>query len=163
LAVAIISFVPANLTDKLILAAIPAGLSLCAYVAGRVSRKVAIRLDDEDRADELEDRMADWYDLWVYYPRPADEALDLRDPSWDGIEQRLAEGGAARVDDESGTAGWAYLRFRELEYTKPELADISSRLGRLETRGVETFAYFRHGDEPAAPLSALAVARVGTQ
>ena len=55
-------------------------------------------------------------------------AFDLRDPSWDGIEQRLAEGGAVRVDDESGTAGWAYLRFRELEYAEPELAAISSRL-----------------------------------
>ena len=41
-------------------------------------------------------------------------ALDLRDPSWDGVEERLAEAGAVRVDDVSGAAGWAYLRYREL-------------------------------------------------
>ncbi|MFN8223349.1 MAG: DUF72 domain-containing protein [Gaiellales bacterium] len=83
-------------------------------------------------------------------------ALDLRDPSWDGIEDRLAESGAARVDDESGRAGWAYLRFRELRYTDPELAAIRARLDLLDARGIETLAYFRHGDEPDAVRYALA-------
>ncbi len=45
-------------------------------------------------------------------------AFDLRDPSWDGIEPRLTESGAVRVDDESGAGGWAYLRFRELSYSE---------------------------------------------
>lgn len=82
-------------------------------------------------------------------------ALDLRDPSWDGIEGRLAAAGAVRVDDESGAAGWAYLRFRELTYTEAELVEISARLAALEARGIETFAYFRHGDEPHAAQYAL--------
>ena len=62
-------------------------------------------------------------------------ALDLRDPSWDGIEERLAEAGAVRVDDESGAAGWAYLRFRELTYTESELAEISARLAGSRGEG----------------------------
>ena len=42
-------------------------------------------------------------------------ALDLRDPSWDGVEERLAEAGAVRVDDDRrARPGWAYLRYREL-------------------------------------------------
>lgn len=86
-------------------------------------------------------------------------ALDLRDPSWDGIEARLAEDGAVRVDDESGRAGWAYLRFRELEYTVSELATIDERLAELDRRGIETFAYFRHGDEPDAVRYALRALR----
>lgn len=86
-------------------------------------------------------------------------ALDLRDASWDGIESRLTESDAVRVGDESGAAGWAYLRFRELSYTDAELEAISSRLRGLETRDIETFAYFRHGDEPTAPHAALTVGR----
>ena len=82
-------------------------------------------------------------------------ALDLRDPTWDGIEERLAESGAVRVDDESGAAGWAYLRFRELSYTDAELTAIRAQLAALRARDLETFAYFRHGDAPDAPRYAL--------
>ncbi|MFN0154768.1 MAG: DUF72 domain-containing protein [Gaiella sp.] len=78
-------------------------------------------------------------------------ALDLRDPSWDGVEGRLAKAGCVRVGDESGDAGWVYVRFRELTYTEPELGAIAARLGRLVEKGVETFAFFRHGDTPDAP------------
>ena len=85
-------------------------------------------------------------------------ALDLRDPSWDGVEGRLADAGAVRVDDVSGAAGWAYLRFRELVYTGPELRTIEEQLGQLREREIETYAYFRHGDEPDAPAAAIQVA-----
>lgn len=84
-------------------------------------------------------------------------ALDLRDGSWDGIEDRLAQAGAVRVGDDSGRAGWVYLRLRELAYTQVELCAIAARLRELGARGVEAFAFFRHGDQPDAPRSALAV------
>jgi uncharacterized protein YecE (DUF72 family) len=84
-------------------------------------------------------------------------ALDLRDPSWDGVEARLAEAGAVRVDDRSGPAGWAYLRYRELLYTDAELHGFATELTELHQRGIETFAFFRHGDEPHAPAAALRV------
>jgi uncharacterized protein YecE (DUF72 family) len=90
-------------------------------------------------------------------------ALDLRDPSWDGVEARLAEGGAVRVDDVSGAAGWAYVRYRELRYSEPELDAISSELAKLVERGTETFGYFRHGDDPDAPAAALRVMGHGSQ
>jgi uncharacterized protein YecE (DUF72 family) len=77
-------------------------------------------------------------------------AFDLRHPSWDGIEERLAVAGAVRVGDEGGAAGWAYLRFRELAYAVAELDGIATRLRDLTGRGIETFAFFRHGDEPDA-------------
>jgi uncharacterized protein YecE (DUF72 family) len=85
-------------------------------------------------------------------------ALDLRDPSWDGVEGELASAGAVRVDDRSGRAGWAYLRYRELFYSEEELARIAGDLSALAGAGVETYAFFRHGDEPDAPAAALRVA-----
>ena len=84
-------------------------------------------------------------------------ALDLRDPSWDGVEERLAAAGAVRVDDRSGLAGWAYLRYRELLYTDEQLTTAAAELTELHQRGIETLAYFRHGDEPDAPAAALRV------
>lgn len=84
-------------------------------------------------------------------------AFDLRDPSWDGVEERLSEAGAVRVGDERGGAGWAYLRFRELEYTPDALDGIASRVDGLVERGVETFAFFRHGDAPDAVRHAFRV------
>ena len=87
-------------------------------------------------------------------------ALDLRDPSWDGVEERLAAAGAVRVDDDSGQAGWAYLRYRELSYTDEELDEIAVRLAAFAKAGTETLAYFRHGDEPNAPAAAMRLAAV---
>jgi uncharacterized protein YecE (DUF72 family) len=85
-------------------------------------------------------------------------ALDLRDPSWDGVEERLAVAGAVRVGDASGRAGWAYLRYRELRYDDAQLEAIAAELGAIAARGVETLAYLRHGDAPDAPLAALRIA-----
>ena len=82
-------------------------------------------------------------------------ALDLRDPSWDGVEERLAGAGVVRVGERTGTTGWAYLRYRELHYDAVDLERIATGL-RLPA--VEAFAYFRHGDEPDAPAAALKVA-----
>jgi hypothetical protein len=84
-------------------------------------------------------------------------AFDLRDPSWDGVEERLSEVGAVRVGDESGGAGWAYLRFRELEYADRELDGVAARVAGLTAQGVETFAFFRHGDAPDAVRHAFRV------
>ena len=85
-------------------------------------------------------------------------ALDLRDPSWDDVEGRLAEAGAVRVGDTTGLAGWAYIRYRELRYDDAELTEISTGLGQLDRAGIETYAFFRHGDAPDAPLAALLIA-----
>lgn len=84
-------------------------------------------------------------------------AFDLRDPSWDGIETRLTAARAVRVDDTTGAAGWAYLRFRELAYDDTELASIAETLSDLSSRGVEALAFFRHGDAPTAPAAARTV------
>ena len=78
-------------------------------------------------------------------------AFDLRDPSWDGVEPRLAEAGAVRVDDLETPARFRYLRFRDPPYSAEELRDLAGRIARLEE---PVFAYFRHEDEPTAPAYA---------
>lgn len=85
-------------------------------------------------------------------------ALDLRDATWDGVEERIGEAGAVRVGDRTGAAGWAYLRYRELRYSDAELEAIAADLRALAAAGTETFAFFRHGDAPDAPAAATRVA-----
>ena len=58
----------------------------------------------------------------------------------------------------SGRAGWAYLRYRELQYHPDQLDEIATQVRRLTDAKVETFAFFRHGDLPDAPAAALRVA-----
>jgi uncharacterized protein YecE (DUF72 family) len=75
-------------------------------------------------------------------------AFDLAHPSWDGIEPRLAESGAVRVDDLEHEASFRYVRFRDPPYSDEELASWADR---LHAQTVPVYAYFRHEDEPTAP------------
>jgi uncharacterized protein YecE (DUF72 family) len=75
-------------------------------------------------------------------------AFDLAHPSWDGIEPRLTDAGAARVNDLEHPAPFRYIRFREPPYTDEELQESADRLRAVEE---PLFAYFRHEDQPNAP------------
>ena len=75
-------------------------------------------------------------------------AFDLPHESWDGIEPRLTEAGAVRVNDVEHDAPFRYIRFRDPPYTNDELRDWALRLRDL---GVPVYAYFRHEDKPTAP------------
>jgi uncharacterized protein YecE (DUF72 family) len=70
-------------------------------------------------------------------------AFDLEHPSWDGIEPRLAELGAVRVDDLDHPAPFRYLRRRE----PPDAAFACAVAAAREP----VYVYFRHEDEPTAP------------
>jgi uncharacterized protein YecE (DUF72 family) len=73
-------------------------------------------------------------------------ALDLRDPTWDGVDVRPA----VRVDDWEADAPFRYLRFRDPPYGDGALREVAARLRPLLARGVEVYAYFRHEEEPTA-------------
>jgi len=74
-------------------------------------------------------------------------ALDLRHPSWDGVDVAPA----VRVGALEADAPFRYVRLRETPYSEAELAAWAGRLRPLLERGVDVFAYFKHEDEPAAP------------
>jgi len=73
-------------------------------------------------------------------------AFDLEHPSWNGIEPRLAEAGAVRVNDLDHPAPFRYLRRREV----PDAAFAAAVRNAAEP----VYVYFRHDDEPAAPAHA---------
>jgi uncharacterized protein YecE (DUF72 family) len=73
-------------------------------------------------------------------------AFDLEHPSWDGIEPRLAEAGAVRVDDLEHPAPFRYLRRREA----PDTAFAAVVAAAREP----VYVYFRHEDVPTAPAHA---------
>jgi uncharacterized protein YecE (DUF72 family) len=118
----------------------------------------------EERVRRLGDRLGP---VRAVFPRARDEgylelflgsidpelryALDLRHPTWDGIEGRLAESGVVRVDDVEAPVPFRYLRFRDPPYDEASLRTIASRVRALLERGEDAYCYFRHEDEPAAP------------
>ena len=76
-------------------------------------------------------------------------AFDLEHPSWDGIEPRLAEAGAVRVDDTEQPAPFRYLRRRE--------APDDAFVDRVRALAEPAYVYFRHDDAPDAPRYAEAL------
>jgi uncharacterized protein YecE (DUF72 family) len=82
-------------------------------------------------------------------------ALDLRHPSWDGVEPQLAAMGAVRIGDWDAATDWRYLRFREPPYDDQALAAAANRISPLVSAGIDVFAFFRHEAAPTAPRYAL--------
>jgi uncharacterized protein YecE (DUF72 family) len=82
-------------------------------------------------------------------------AFDLRDPSWDGVEPVLAEGGAVRVNAFDGEAPFRYVRLREPPYDDASLESWAERLTALARQGTDVYCYFKHEEEPTAPRYAL--------
>ena len=83
-------------------------------------------------------------------------AFDLPHESWDGIEPRLAEAGAVRVDDFDHAAPFRYVRFRDPPYAEEQLREWADRLRVSE---VPVYAYFRHEEAPTAPQYAQTLLR----
>jgi uncharacterized protein YecE (DUF72 family) len=78
-------------------------------------------------------------------------AFDLEHESWDGVEPRLAEAGAVRVNDLAGDAPFRYVRMREPPYDDAALVELGERIRPLTE---PVYVYFRHEDEPTAPAYA---------
>jgi uncharacterized protein YecE (DUF72 family) len=83
-------------------------------------------------------------------------ALDFRHDSWAAseVQQRLDERGVARVDELEGAAAFRYLRLREPPYDQDALAAWAARLRPLLGAGIDVYCFFRHEEEPTAPLYA---------
>lgn len=83
-------------------------------------------------------------------------ALDFRHESWEDSEitARLYERGVSRVGALGGTAPFRYLRLREPPYGDDELRGVADEIRPVLAEGVDVYAYFRHEDEPTAPLYA---------
>jgi Protein of unknown function DUF72 len=77
-------------------------------------------------------------------------AFDFRHPSWDDVNISPA----VRVNDWDADAPFRYLRFRDPPYTGDDLRELAERIRGLLDRDIDVYAYFKHEDEPSAPLYA---------
>jgi uncharacterized protein YecE (DUF72 family) len=73
-------------------------------------------------------------------------AFDLEHPSWAGIEERLAQDGAVRVNDLDHPAPFRYLRRRE--------APDAEFAAKIRAAKEPVYVYFRHDEAPTAPAYA---------
>jgi uncharacterized protein YecE (DUF72 family) len=83
-------------------------------------------------------------------------AVDFRHDSWHDPEvtARLDERGVVRAGAWDGEAAFRYLRLREPPYDEAALAVLARKIRPLVVAGVDVYAFFRHEDEPTAPLYA---------
>ena len=86
-------------------------------------------------------------------------ALDLRHPTWDGVEAGLPQN-AVRVNELDGDASFRYLRFSDHPYSDEELASAAETVRSL---GVETYCLFARGEaedhSPAGEPTAVTAQR----
>jgi uncharacterized protein YecE (DUF72 family) len=75
-------------------------------------------------------------------------AFDFRHESWAGADVPV------RVNSLEGAAPFRYLRLREPPYDEAALAAWAERLRPLLNDGLRVYCYFKHEDEPTAPLYA---------
>ena len=75
-------------------------------------------------------------------------AFEFRHESWAGADVPL------RVNSLDGDASFRYLRLREPPYDEAALRGWAERLRPLLELGVRVYVYFKHEDEPTAPLYA---------
>jgi uncharacterized protein YecE (DUF72 family) len=80
-------------------------------------------------------------------------ALDVRHPSWSGVEP-LLDARSVLVDQMEADAPFRYLRFRAPPYDDDVLRAWAQRLEPLLANGLDVHCYFRHEEEPTAPAYA---------
>ena len=80
-------------------------------------------------------------------------AFDFRHDSWDAMELDLPPN-AVRVNDLDSPASFRYLRLREPPYDDAALEEWADRIRPLLAGGIDVYCYFKHEDEPEAPLYA---------
>jgi uncharacterized protein YecE (DUF72 family) len=137
--------------------------------AVKMSRRITHfgRLDDVgtfcERVRALGDRLGP---ILIQLPpnRPRDEGLlrlltDSLDPeleyAWEFRHDSWADVDVpVRVNSLEGHAPFRYLRLREPPYDEADLRAWADRLRPLLEDGVRVYCYFKHEDEPTAPLYA---------
>ena len=115
---------------------------------------VLVRLADKrERDDDFLAKLLDAIDADLHV------ALDLRHPSWDGVEPELERWGAVRVNQlEAGAARYRYLRLRDTPYDDATLEGWAATIEPLRAEGLDVYCYFKHEDEPTAPAYAARLA-----
>ncbi len=104
-------------------------------------------------------------DFMALLPRNFKAAFEFRHASWfsDEIYQSLSDRNATMCIAETEklstpevkTANYIYFRFREPSYTPDQIKDMAKRVSKFVADGVETYAFFKHEEDPRSPLNAV--------
>lgn len=100
-------------------------------------------------------------------PRNFKSAFEFRHESWfnDDTYSALHDVNAALCISETEklttpevkTADYVYFRLREISYSPDDLQRIVNRIERFVSQGVDTYAFFKHEEDPRSPLNAVEV------
>jgi uncharacterized protein YecE (DUF72 family) len=98
-------------------------------------------------------------------PRVVKFAFEFRHMSWfnEEIYGLMHERNAAlcvaeneeMTTPEIRTASFIYFRFRKPSYSEADIGQLAERVQRCLAEGVETFAFFKHEEDPRSPLNAV--------
>ncbi len=108
-------------------------------------------------------------DFLALLPRVVKFAFEFRHASWfneevyDALRERNASLCVAENEDfsvpEVRTASYIYFRFRKPSYDAEALTQLAARVERCLADGLETFAFFKHEEDPRSPLNAVQLLR----
>ena len=104
-------------------------------------------------------------DFLALLPRGCKAALEFRHDSWfnDELYQTLRERNAALCvalteklsTPEVRTANFIYFRFRQPISAADDVKKLADRVGQCVADGLETYAFFKHEEDPRSPLNAV--------
>jgi uncharacterized protein YecE (DUF72 family) len=104
-------------------------------------------------------------DFLALLPRNFKAAFEFRHTSWfiDEIYQALRDHNATLCLAETEklttpdirTANYIYFRFRQPTYSAEEVKRLAERVQRCLADGLETYAFFKHEEDPRSPLNAV--------
>jgi uncharacterized protein YecE (DUF72 family) len=108
-------------------------------------------------------------DFLALLPASFKAAFEFRHESWfsEEIYQALHDRNATLCIAETEklntpeirTASYIYFRFRQPSYSADELKKLVDRIGRCVADGLETYAFFKHEEDPRSPHNAVEVLR----
>ena len=108
-------------------------------------------------------------DFLALLPRNFKAAFEFRHASWfsDEVYKTLADHNATLcvaeteklTTPEIRTASYIYFRFRQPSYSPDEVKLLAGRVKKWVAEDVETYAFFKHEEDPRSPLNAVELLR----
>ena len=108
-------------------------------------------------------------DFLALLPRNFKAAFEFRHASWfsDDVYKTLADHNATLcvaeteklTTPEIRTTNYIYFRFRQPSYSPDEVKLLAERVKKWVAEDVETYAFFKHEEDPRSPLNAVELLR----